>query len=153
MNFTGLRAKNVWGCRFEKGSKCTQQFKTVDLYQAKPVSTGWFPVSTVAHFTSLSNYLESVPPRDRSVSANYSHFDVFKHTGSFTRSQAFGIIKCHLPKPFRVCEIRGLHKIFLRQSAESGRSSLASSAGSAKAMRVSGSSRRRAESGCSSSRW
>ena len=56
-------------------------------------------------------------------------------------------------KPFRVCEIRGLHKIFLRQSAESGRSSLASSAGSAKAMRVSGSSRRRAESGCSSSRW
>ena len=47
--------------RFEKGRTCKQQFKTVDLYRAEPVSTGWFPVSTVAHFTSISNYLESVP--------------------------------------------------------------------------------------------
>ena len=58
-----MRKTFDWGCRFEKGSTCKQQFKTVDLYQAKPVSTGWFPVSTVAHFTSISNYLESVPPR------------------------------------------------------------------------------------------
>ena len=33
-----------------------------EAYWAEPVSTGWFPVSTVAHFTSISNYLESVPP-------------------------------------------------------------------------------------------
>ena len=48
--------------RFEKGRTCKQQFKTVDLYWAEPVATGWFPVSTVARFTSIPNYLESVPP-------------------------------------------------------------------------------------------
>ena len=48
--------------RFEKGRTCKQQFKTVDLYWAKPVATGWFPVSTVARFTSIPNSLESVPP-------------------------------------------------------------------------------------------
>ena len=53
--------------RFEKGRTCKQQFKTVDLYRAEPVSTGWFPVSTVAHFTSLSNYLKSVPPASASA--------------------------------------------------------------------------------------
>ena len=54
--------------RFEKGRTCKQQFKTVDLYGAEPVATGWFPVSTVAHFTSISNYLESVPPQDIRIS-------------------------------------------------------------------------------------
>jgi hypothetical protein len=49
--------------RFEKGRTCKQQFKTVDLYWAKPVATGWFPVSTVARFTSIPNSLESVPPK------------------------------------------------------------------------------------------
>ena len=49
--------------RFEKGRTCKQQFKTVDLYWAEPVATGWFPVSTVARFTSIPNSLESVPPK------------------------------------------------------------------------------------------
>ena len=51
--------------RFEKGRTCKQQFKTVDLYWAKPVATGWFPVSTVARFTSIPNSLESVPPESK----------------------------------------------------------------------------------------
>ena len=53
--------------RFEKGRTCKQHFKTVDLYWAEPVGsigpTGWFSVSTVARFTSIPNYLASVPPR------------------------------------------------------------------------------------------
>ena len=53
--------------RLEKGRTCKQQFKTVDLYWAEPVATGWFPVSTVARFTSIPNYLESVPPENVSA--------------------------------------------------------------------------------------
>ena len=57
--------------RFEKGRTCKQQFKTVDLYWAEPVATGWFPVSIVARFTSIPNYLESVPPRRLHVGSTF----------------------------------------------------------------------------------
>ena len=76
LKFTGLRGTNqivvlvillIGIARFEKGKTCKQQFKTVDLYWAEPVGsigpTGWFPVSTVARFTSIPNSLESVPPK------------------------------------------------------------------------------------------
>ena len=60
--------------RFEKGRTCKQQFKTVDLYWAKPVATGWFPVSTVARFTSIPNSLESVPSEKMCFSPKSKNF-------------------------------------------------------------------------------